>query len=164
MIICYSLKLYCFQAKCHRILLWYHTNVQEKKKKKIGTENWIRHSWYLPFIFLFSLPGAVLHHSGDVALPLLGFLHVDVSGRATSFSHCEQSQSGQLQQLRQIQEEVHVSCRIWASCFYCCCICNSWPQELWNTQPVRIVSVYVCEKKMYKCNFSIIIFIGKLNL
>lgn len=81
----------------------------------------------------FFLLGAVLPHCRNVALPLLGFLHVDAFGRATPFSHCEESQSSQLQQLRKIQEEVHVSCRLWNPRLYCCCVCNSQTQKLRNT-------------------------------
>ena len=97
------------------------------------------------FLTLLSPPGAVQGHCRYTALPLLGRLHLDVSRRAAPLPHCQEPQGGQLHQRRQIQEEVHVPCRLRGPSSDCGCISNSRTQELWNIYSVSMMSAFMVE-------------------
>lgn len=97
------------------------------------------------FLTLLSPAGAVLHHCRCASLPLPGCLHLDVLRRAAPLPHRQEPQGGQLQQHRQIQEEVHVPFGLWDSSSDCGCVCIHRTQKLWNTFSVSMMSAFNVE-------------------
>ena len=77
-----------------------------------------------------SPPGAVQGHRRCAALPLPGRLHLDVPGRAAPLPHRQEPQGGQLHQRRQIQEEVHVPCRLRGPGGDCGCVSRDQPPRI----------------------------------